>query len=269
MKDEELQYFTLDEVIRKYKAYNDSLGELEKVIADIYRTGVAPQYAYEVFTGLPRFEPLLIAPSCIADIGIDIVVKSVEEIFHQHLKELTKVWKITRRENEVYRQIIKSINQSSFSQAEWLKGLKNILQALNGIANLKAFYMQHEEEKKVAEAEAAHSVERDADADTGDDEKPDRSNKAHTLRRKVIALCSMLSEMDGDILSDGNKRNVARFIHFLTGNNEDNIYKMVRKLPDMSGDYVQRDFDFVTDEFSKVKLDALASEMEKGERWWM
>ena len=38
------------------------------------------------------------------------------------------------------------------------------------------------------------------------------------------------------------------------------------KIKTMSFD---KDYEFVIEEFRKVGLDALASEMEKGERWWM
>lgn len=344
MKDDGLPHFSLDEVIRMYKTYNESLGELDRVLADIYQKDIVPEYAYEIITGLPEFVPLYISPQCIADIGIEMIIKSVEGIFHQNVKDLTEIWKITESDSKIRRSLIHSINSSHFSQSQLLKGLQNIIQSLEKIAGLQAFYMDHERKKNTVTparpdpfadsnldyAAFMDKVEQHKDnfirieliqneikrvkegrlrsggsyADTsgndyltklhqtiqiylddniirtaieiaknisagsdkawaGKDNIQDMYNKEHTLRRKVIAVYMLLREADSRISAEGNKKNMAGLIHFITGNSEENIYKIILALHAGKIDMMRKDYHFVADEFFKVKLDVLASELKK------
>lgn len=108
-----------------------------------------------------------------------------------------------------------------------------------------------------------------------EDQKPeaeelvDPRNPEFTMNRRVIALCCMLIDLEPRILDQGNKRNVSRFIHFLIGQNERNIYTRITDMPKIKTMSQDKDYEFVIDEFRKVGLDALASEMAEGERWWM
>ena len=96
-------------------------------------------------------------------------------------------------------------------------------------------------------------------------EYPSVRNKDHTMMRKALALYYILNEVSDSLLDDGNKRAVARFFSFLTGNNEDNIYKGFAKMHedlDKPNSSRRRDFEFVIAELEKIGLGAIAKKLK-------
>ena len=107
----------------------------------------------------------------------------------------------------------------------------------------------------------------DEDIDSADGSGGSASNnKHHTMMRKALALYYILNEVSDSLLDDGNKRAVARFFSFLTGNNESNIYKSFPKMYeglDNPNSSRRRDFEFVIAELEKIGLGTIAKKMKR------
>ena len=105
------------------------------------------------------------------------------------------------------------------------------------------------------------------DIDFADDSGGSASNnKHHTIMRKSLALYYILNEVSDSLLVDGNKRAVARFFSFLTGNNEDNIYKGFPKMHeglDKPNSPRRKDFEFVIAELEKINLGEVSDKMRR------
>lgn len=92
-------------------------------------------------------------------------------------------------------------------------------------------------------------------------------NNNHTVIRKCIAMYYLLNKASPNIFSEGNIRPLSRFIHFLTGNNEKNIYDNLRNMHialDTDTDKRKRaNVEFVADEFEKINLGEIVEQIKR------
>lgn len=340
MEETTPKVYKLNEALKAYLKYNESLMEAMNSIQTILDNEAVTKDDYNILSQFQEFKPLHIYVDPEDGLDADFVANAVYNIFSKCIDDVFHYYDLSDTDSENYSILLRLLVASEYDNAAMLRGLKRVSSSVEEIENITYFYEEelmsdssdddepiddiidlaafmkrldsckddrhrldeiineikrvkinslksgmdsfslehHKYVRALNQALDIYQIKDDGtiysstrDIDDDDVDSADGSgglvsnNKHHTMMRKILALYYILNEVTDSLLDDGNKRAVARFFSFLTGNNEDNIYKGFPKMYeglDNPNSSRRKDFEFVIDELNKIGLDAISEKVK-------
>lgn len=349
MNENEACSFTLDEVLEKYKSYNNDLTKIIASANSILSNNKVAEEDYRIFSEFREFQFLIIPKAYLKDLPIFFVAITVHNIFKENIEAFCLL-NINSAESENYIKLLDIFVDSPFAQTDLFKGLCRLVAFYEGIQelsvfredtitntkissskfptikdsylNVSKFKMRMEAcendrerlamirseirrikincigdgylftadlvQEYIKELEEIETVLMQYSDDSIDgywhSSAPDSfkyakqppvnkhcheetaKNADHTAMRKSIVIYYLFNEISSSLFDFGNKKAIARFASFLTGNSHENIYKNFNKMfaeMDKATPARKKDFEFVINELDKINLGVISNKIKR------